>query len=106
MRANNLVFKCTSLIMTVMVIVSCAGNDVAGVRTDALDDALWNASEWISASDADVVTGRISGRNWRAADGASWFVSEVENDKKVVSAVWMTTALGPMVAQQSTATMK
>lgn len=94
MRANNLVFKCTSLIMTVMVIVSCAGNDVAGVRTDALDDALWNSSEWISASDADVVTGRISGSNWRAADGASWFVSEVENDKKVVSAVWMTTALG------------
>ena len=94
MKARNLLNSCMSFIMTAMIVVSCAGGEVAGIRTDALDDALWDASEWISAADAEVVTGPVTGRNWRAADGASWFVSQVENDKKVTSAVWMTTALG------------
>ena len=29
----------------------------------------------------------------RAADGASWFMSTVKNDKKVSRALWMTTGL-------------
>ena len=67
---------------------------VAGVRTNALDDAAWDASMWISAADAPVVTERNA---QRAADGASWFVSTVTNGKKVTSARWMTTGLGVYV---------
>ena len=50
-------------------------------------------AEWISVKDAPVVTGKASVVN-RAADGASWFVTTVENEKEVVSAKWTTTALG------------
>ena len=62
-----------------------------GVRADALDSAAWEASVWISAADAPVVSGR---NVQRAADGASWFVSTVENTQAVASAKWMTTGLG------------
>lgn len=64
-----------------------------GQRTDALDDSAWKASEWISVVDAPVVTGTIHDGS-RAADGASWFLSTLRNDKKVTSAKWMTTGLG------------
>ncbi|MBO7466992.1 MAG: family 78 glycoside hydrolase catalytic domain [Bacteroidaceae bacterium] len=64
-----------------------------GTRADALDDNAWKQSEWISAADAQVVTGTIRDGS-RAADGASWFVSTVTNDKKVASAKWMTCGLG------------
>lgn len=71
------------------------GKDTIGVRTDALDNNAWDRSEWISAVDAPVVTGTVNNKdNRRAADGASWFVSTVKNPGKVVSAKWMTTALG------------
>ncbi len=53
----------------------------------------WNESVWISAKDAKVVTGKVED-GWRAADGASWFVSSPRNAKKVKKAVWKTTALG------------
>ncbi len=66
-----------------------------GTRTDALDDSLWASSEWISAADAPVAEQIVSGGvTERAADGSSWFVSEVTNPKKVSSAVWMTSGLG------------
>ncbi len=66
-----------------------------GTRTDALDDALWTKSEWISAADAPVAEQIVTnGATERAADGSSWFVSEVTNPKKVSSAVWMTSGLG------------
>jgi alpha-L-rhamnosidase len=66
-----------------------------GVRTDALDDAAWNESIWISAADAPVVTGAVRDpNNNRAADGAGWFVSTMKNEQKVISARWMTTGLG------------
>ena len=65
-----------------------------GVLTGPLDDSAWESSIWISAADAPVVQGKINGKNWRAADGASWFVSEVKNEGKVVSAKWMTAGLG------------
>ncbi len=75
--------------------VSCGSSDstVPGSRTDALDDSAWKASEWISVVDAPVVTGTIHDGS-RAADGASWFLSTLKNDKKVTSAKWMTTGLG------------
>lgn len=71
---------------------SYAGKTVS--LTEAMPDSLWELSQWISAADAPVVTGRIEGRNERAADGASWFVCSVKNPAKVTGARWMTTGLG------------
>ena len=62
-----------------------------GKRTDALEASAWNDSQWISAVNAPVVKGHNNGR---AADGASWFVSIVKNEQKIVSAKWMTAGLG------------
>ena len=53
----------------------------------------WQESVWISAPDAQVVTGEVKDGD-RAADGASWFLSWSRNAKKVKRAVWKTTALG------------
>lgn len=79
-------------------LASCCNNqkgDKAGTLTGSLDDAAWQQSEWISAADAPVVTGTVnSNENERAADGASWFVTEITNVKKVKKAVWMTAGLG------------
>ena len=80
-----------------MILVSSACSSqgetaaVVGQKTDALDASAWNASKWISAVDAQVVHGTNDGR---AADGSSWFVSTVKNEKKVTSAKWMTAGLG------------
>lgn len=63
-------------------------------RVAALPDSLWKRSEWISVVYAPVVKGTVQGDNERAADGASWFVADIKNDKKVESARWMTTGLG------------
>ena len=72
----------------------CSGRKDGGVfRTEALDASSWDASVWISAADAAVVDGPITG-DARAADSASWFVSTVRNKKDVASAKWMTTGLG------------
>ena len=72
----------------------CSGRKDGGVfRTEVLDASSWDASVWISAADAPVVDGPITGET-RAADGASWFVSTVRNKKDVASAKWMTTGLG------------
>ena len=79
----------------ILTAISCNTDvRVAGKRADALDDGLWENSVWISAADAEVVTGPITGRNKLAADGCSWFVSEIQNAQNVVSAVWMTAGLG------------
>lgn len=66
----------------------------SGKRIAALDDAHWSSSVWISAANAPVVTGRIEGKNERAADGASWFLTTVKNEKRVAKACWMTAGLG------------
>lgn len=70
-----------------------ANHDRTGVRVPALDNAAWDHSQWISAADAPVVTGQING-NSRAADGASWFLTDIINPQEVKSAIWMTTGLG------------
>ncbi len=72
----------------------CASNSATevGVRTDALDSSAWESSQWISAANAPVLKSRPEGD--RAADGASWFLSTVKNEQKVVAAKWMTTSLG------------
>ena len=75
-------------------IAACAGPSYYGERAQALDESAWDSSVWISAADAEVVQGPVKGKNVRAADGASWFVSTFENERKVVSAKWMTAGLG------------
>ena len=62
-----------------------------GKRTEALDGSAWQCSKWISAADATVVTEKGAKR---AADGASWFLTTITNPQAVISAKWMTTALG------------
>lgn len=65
------------------------------IMTDALESSAWDASQWISVVDAPVVQGTVyEPGNWRSADGANWFVSNIKNEKKVTKAIWMTTALG------------
>ena len=74
------------------ILAGCSSKRTATVqRIDALDDSAWNGTEWLSAVDAQIATENDSDR---AADGASWFVSTLTNEKKIVSAKWMTTGLG------------
>ena len=53
-----------SAIATLAIVCSCCNLSVTGLRTDALEDAAWHTSEWISAMDAEVVTGKINGKNF------------------------------------------
>lgn len=79
------------------VVAGCSGDKVnksAGTRVAALEDSAWDASQWISAADAPVVTGEVSRVNQRAADGASWFALDLVNERRVTSAKWMTAGLG------------
>ena len=82
--------------MAALLVIACGKNESpVGVLSSPLDDSAWECSEWISVVDAPVVTGKVgSNDNCRAADGASWFVSEPVNAKKVVGAKWMTAGLG------------
>jgi alpha-L-rhamnosidase len=86
--------KLCILIVVAAAVFGCRTASVS--RTDALDASAWNASEWISAANAPVITGKVNNREGsrRSADGASWFLSTVTNPQKVVKAVWMTTGLG------------
>ena len=80
---------------TAIALFACCAprEETVGQKTDALPSEAWEASKWISAADAPVVTGKIKDGS-RAADGASWFLSTVKNGKKVTSAKWMTAGLG------------
>lgn len=82
-------------VIATALMVSCATNTTApvGQKSDALDASAWESSIWLSAVDAPVVKNRKETKD-RAADGASWFLSTVKNDQKVVAAKWMTTSLG------------
>ena len=64
-----------------------------GQKAQSLESSAWEHSEWISAANAPVASGRAD-QVVRAADGASWFVTEITNDQKVTSAKWMTAGLG------------
>jgi len=95
MKRILILFCTATALMSVFACSSGKGQQSVGLRTDALDDSAWERSEWISAADAPVVTGKVrSAENHLAADGASWFVSEPENSKQVQSAKWMTAGLG------------
>ena len=82
-------------VIATALMVSCATNTTApvGQKSDALDASAWESSIWLSAVDAPVVKNRKETKD-RAADGASWFLSTIKNEQKVVAAKWMTTSLG------------
>ena len=73
--------------------LACNAQQSVGTLVDYHLVGPWNESAWISAQDAQVVTGKVVDGT-RAADGASWFVSNPRNAKKVKRAIWKTTALG------------
>ena len=81
-------FHCFANLIPVMILALFSNSGLinateVGKRTNALEASTWNESKWISAVDAPVVKGHNNGR---AADGASWFVSTVKNEQKVISA--------------------
>ncbi|MBQ2460132.1 MAG: family 78 glycoside hydrolase catalytic domain [Bacteroidaceae bacterium] len=89
------IFNCTLLAAATTLLAACStGKTEKTFRADALDAAAWNESQWISAANAPVVTGPVRGKNERAADGSSWFVTTIKNEQKIVSAKWMTAGLG------------
>ena len=82
------------LIPLVALFAACAqGPQRQDLLCETLPSEYWESSSWISAVDAPVLTEIVSAGS-RAADGASWFVLDKKNAGKVVSAKWMTTALG------------
>ncbi len=81
-------------VLTAMPAMAEVKHNEAGKRTEALNPALWEKSQWISVVDAPVITGKVETGNERAADGASWFLATVKNQGKLQSAKWMTTGLG------------
>ena len=86
-----------ALALTALALTACGPEETSEkfVKVEALPNAAWDVSQWISVVDAPVVTGRINDSdNGRSADGASWFVTTVKNDQKVTSARWMTAGLG------------
>ena len=93
MNKNNVFTLTAGLILAAVTGCTKAPTEV-GSRTDALDSKLWDQSKWISVVDAPVVTGAIGGANERAADGASWFLTTMKNEKAVSSVKWMTAGLG------------
>ena len=74
------------------ILISCGKSSKEVFRIDSLNDSCWQSSLWISVANAPVVKKVYDGT--RAADGTSWFMSTVKNDKKVSRALWMTTGLG------------
>ncbi|MBR5905256.1 MAG: family 78 glycoside hydrolase catalytic domain [Bacteroidales bacterium] len=93
---NNLFRFPWLAVLALLLISSCSTPSApAGKLTEALPDSAWECSEWLSAADAPVIEGKVGDKvNCRAADGASWFLASVVNEKRVKSVKWMTTGLG------------
>ena len=85
MKTNRFLSLGIALAMIAICLTACSNRDFTnvGTRVDALDDAAWSASKWISAADAPIITDHHIDR---APDGASWFVTTIKNEKKVASA--------------------
>ena len=93
MKANRILVTALGMAAVILLAASCGKKEPAkvGTRASALDDSAWDVSMWISAADAPVIEKR---EDDRAADGASWFLSTLKNEKQVTSAKWMTAGLG------------
>lgn len=90
---KNYFRRALTIVCTFGLLLSCSPKDsFVGKRTEPLDESAWNVSKWISAVDAPIAP-KVEGVT-RAADGANWFVSIVKNEKRVISAKWMTVSLG------------
>ncbi|MBQ9399829.1 MAG: family 78 glycoside hydrolase catalytic domain [Bacteroidales bacterium] len=85
--------KHLTIIAAAAVLAACTQITENAQLTDALDASAWDSSSWISAKDAPVLESTNQDHG-RSADGASWFLTTVENEGKVVSAKWMTAGLG------------
>ncbi len=84
------------MLSAALLLTGCSTSSEETTRSklaEALPDEAWESSEWISVADAPVVTGVVQDGT-RAADGANWFATTIENAKKVKSAKWMTAGLG------------
>ena len=93
MKTNHLLSLAFALAVAITSFTACSNQKHAnvGTRVDALENAAWEASKWISVVDAPIITDHNIDR---APDGASWFVTTIKNKKKVASAKWMTASLG------------
>ena len=90
---KNYFRRALTIVCTFGLLLSCCPKDsFVGKRTESLDGSAWEVSKWISVVDAPVVP-KVEGLA-RAADGANWFLSTLKNEKRVVSAKWMTVSLG------------
>ena len=90
-------FKFNPYLASLLILSSsftAAAANTVGKRTSPLPDSLWNRAQWISVRHAPTVQGVIKAGNERAADGASWFMTDIRNNRKIAKAVWMTTGLG------------
>ena len=98
MKLRSIISLTAALAACAVVTMSCGSSkEVSCKLSEPLDPSAWDCSQWISAANAPVLTGKVVNGDeitCRSADGASWFVASVANDKKVKSARWMTTGLG------------
>ncbi len=98
MKLRSIISLTAALAASAVVTMSCGSSkEVSCKLSEPLDPSAWDCSQWISAANAPVLTGKVVNGDeitCRSADGASWFVASVANDKKVKSARWMTTGLG------------
>ena len=93
MKSKRFFFTSFATIIVAFGLVCCSQKSTTelSIRTEALETSAWDVSKWISAVDAPVIEKRTDDR---AANGASWFVTTIKPESKVVSAKWMTTGLG------------
>ena len=85
--------KQLTLAAMMLLALVCNAQKPVGTLVESPQSPAWELSSWISAKDAQVITGQVHD-GARAADGASWFVCNPRNAKKVKRAIWKTTALG------------
>ncbi|MBO6248053.1 MAG: hypothetical protein J6N54_04500, partial [Bacteroidales bacterium] len=87
MKARTSLMTFAAITIAAVVATSCGKNEKGTVcKVDALDDSVWSQSEWI-ASAAPLVFPEEN--EDKAANGASWFLTTLKNEGKVVSAKWM-----------------
>ncbi len=93
MKAKSIISILSTTALVAITIAGCAdaGKGAAATKVEALDAAAWNQSKWISSAAPLVFPEENEDK---AANGASWFLSTLKNDGKVVSAKWMATGLG------------
>lgn len=87
--------KMISIMASCLALVGCDPecSRMGSPRVQALEDKAWESSQWLSVKDAPVFEGIVKDGS-RAADGTSWFVTDVENSADVKSAKWMVAGLG------------